>query len=105
MLKLKGFSRKDRVPSTYWIIGNPLPQNLLPRGWQRFPNRSSALMTDCSKSALKTKSKGDKGSPCLTSLLQRKGFPGIPFRSTDEEPEDKMALIQEIQLDENSYDA
>jgi len=52
------------------------------------------------KSATRTKSKGDKGSPCLTPLLQVKLFPGIPLSSTAEEADPKIFLTQLIQVSE-----
>ena len=56
------------------------------------------LMIDCKRSAASTNKSGDRGSPCLTPLLQRKTSPHTPFKITDEDPELRMALIQEIHL-------
>ena len=44
-------------------------------------------------SAAKTNSKGDSGFPCLTPLLHLKCFPGTPFKSIDEKPEEKILVI------------
>src|ERR1043165_3055725 len=45
-----------------------------------------SFTTDCNKSAAKTNSRGDKGSPCLTPLLHLNCFPGIPLRRTEDDP-------------------
>jgi hypothetical protein len=45
-----------------------------------------------------TNNKGDSGSPCLTPLLHLKNLPGTPFRSTADEPDDKIQWIQDIHL-------
>jgi len=50
-------------------------------------------MMDWSKSAAKTKSRGERGSPCLTPLLQWKVLPGTPFNRTVDVPELRMELI------------
>jgi hypothetical protein len=54
-----------------------------------FTERSSSkfmvyalFIIDCKRSAAKTKSKGDRGSPCLTPLLHLMGLPSTPFKST-----------------------
>lgn len=39
------------------------------------------------RSAANTNNRGDKGSPCLTPLLQWNLFPGTPLRKTEEVPE------------------
>jgi hypothetical protein len=51
---------------------------------------------DCRKSAARTNSKGDSGLPYLTPLLQLKVFPRIPFSSTVEVAEEKIASIHKI---------
>jgi hypothetical protein len=60
-------------------------------------------MTDCSRSAPRTKRRGERGSPCLTPLLYLNSFPGTPFSKTKEEPEERIALIHEIQLSEKTF--
>jgi hypothetical protein len=40
------------------------------------------------------KSKGDKGSPCLTPLVQWQVFPGTPLSRTNEVRELKMLFFQ-----------
>jgi hypothetical protein len=47
------------------------------------------FMMLCRRNAAKTKTIGERGSPCLTSLLQWNTFPGIPFNSI----EDVLELI------------
>jgi hypothetical protein len=44
-------------------------------------------MIACRISAPIAKRRGDKGSPCLTPLLQGKNFPGTPLRRTAVEAE------------------
>lgn len=51
---------------------------------------------DWSKSAAKTKSRGERGSPCLTPLLQWKVLPGTPFNRTADVPELRMESIQDL---------
>ena len=50
------------------------------------------------KSAASTKSRGERGSPCLTPLLQWIVLPGTPFRRILVVPDEKMLGIQEIQV-------
>ena len=56
----------------------------------------ASLIMDCRRSAASTKSSGDRGSPCLSPLLQWNTLPGTPFSRTDDVPELMMSLIQEI---------
>lgn len=51
------------------------------------PLLQALLIMEWSKSAVRTKTRGERGSPCLTPLLHKKGLPGIPFRSTEDSPE------------------
>lgn len=74
---------------------------IISQGVDNVPLLQAWLIMDCKTSAAKTKRRGDKGSPCLTPLLHLKGIPGTPFKRTAEEPEHKIALIQEIHLAEN----
>ena len=64
------------------------------RGSCRCPCWQASLITYCRSSAASTKSKGDKGSPCLTPLLQWNCFPGTPLSRMEEKPEEKITLIQ-----------
>jgi len=48
----------------------------------------------CRWSIARTKGRGDRGSPCLTPLLDSKSLPGKPFRRTDDVPEERMSFIQ-----------
>ena len=56
-----------------------------------------SLTTDWSKSTAMTNNNGESGSPCRTPDLQTKWLPGTPFKRTEEEPVDKMLLIQPVQ--------
>jgi hypothetical protein len=58
-----------RVSSAYWIIGK---SEVKVKGIGNFSESMSLalLMSVCKKSAARTKSKGESGSPCLTPLLQ-----------------------------------
>jgi hypothetical protein len=47
----------------------------------------------CSRSPASTKRREESGSPCLTPLLQSKGLPRMPFRSTVEDPELRILCI------------
>ena len=59
----------------------------------------AALLTStCSNSAAITKSNGESGFPCRTPLLHLKNFPGTPFRSSADEPEPSMLMIQSTHL-------
>jgi hypothetical protein len=54
---------------------------------------------DWRRSAANTNKRGEKGSPCLTPLLQWKVLPGTPLRRTEEVPEPRMSLIQLTHLE------
>jgi len=41
---------------------------------------------------------GERGSPCLTPLLQWIVLPGTPLKRTEDVPEEKMSFIHFIQL-------
>jgi hypothetical protein len=47
--------------------------------------------------------RGDKGSPCRTPLLHLNCLPETPLSSTDEDPEERMALIQDNHLSEKTF--
>jgi hypothetical protein len=55
----------------------------------RSPSLKALLIADWSKSAAKTKIRGDKGSPCLTPILQKNYLLGTPFRRTADLPKEK----------------
>jgi hypothetical protein len=82
-----------RVSSAYWMIGK---SEVNSRGMGSFSKfMSLALLTSvCKKSAARTKSKGENGSPCLTPLLQWNVLPGTPLRRTTEVHEEKTDDIQ-----------
>ena len=50
-------------------------------------------MTNWRSSTTRTKSKGDRGSPCLTPLLHLNYLPGVPFKRIEEKPEVKITDI------------
>ena len=74
--------------------------NLLKNLWRFFKSRAlvqhahilALFIIDRRKSVAKTKS-GERGSPCLTLLLQWKVLPRTPFNSTEEVPEFKSSFI------------
>ena len=85
--------RNSSVSPTYCSIGK-LSTSLF--GMDK-PKRSclfSLLTMLWSKSATSTKRRGERGSPCLTHLLQWTSFHGIPLRRIDEVPDDRMSCIQ-----------
>jgi len=53
----------------------------------------ASLITNWRSSAARTKSKGDRGSPCLTPLLHLNYLPGVPFRRIKEKPDVKIMEI------------
>lgn len=61
------------------------------------------LRIDWSISAARTKRRGERGTPCLTPLLQWTIFPGNPLRRTEEFLEFKTDLIHSIHLFPNPY--
>jgi hypothetical protein len=65
-------------------------------GSLKWPSCVALLMMDWSKSAAKTKSRGEGGSPCLTPLLQWNVLPGTPFNRTTDVPELRMESIQDL---------
>ena len=67
-------------------------------GGFRRPWLVALLITDCNKSAARTNSKGERGSPYLTPLLQWKTLPDTPLRRTEEVPELRIAFTQLIRL-------
>lgn len=56
------------------------------------------LMIDCKRFVANTNKCGDKGSPCLTALLQWNNFARLPFRRTKEVPVLTLSFIQAIHL-------
>src|ERR1041385_7905180 len=63
-------------------------------GKLRYPFLSKSLTTDWRRSAARTKSRGDKGSPCLNPLLHLNCLPGMPFNRTDEDPVSNSCCTQ-----------
>lgn len=63
------------------------------RGSRRRTRSFALLIIVCRKSATRTKSSDDKGSPCLTHLLQWKRLPRTPFNNTPNVPELIIILI------------
>jgi hypothetical protein len=66
-------------------------------GLEMAPSLKRSFITDCKRSDPNKYSKGDKGSPCQTPLLQTNCLPGIPFRRIAEVPELKISLIHPSQ--------
>jgi hypothetical protein len=81
-----------KVSLAYYIIGKSVEQT---KGIGRFKRCWSLalLRSVCNKSAASTNKRGERGSPCLTPLLQWKVFPGTPFRRMVEIPELKIEDI------------
>lgn len=81
-----------RVSSAYYNIGK---SEECWRGIGRFsrPCLFAMLVIDYKRSATNTNNRGDRGSPCLTLLLQWKTFPRVPFKSTEEVPVLKISFI------------
>lgn len=69
------------VSSAFWIIGKPLPSDSL-MGLDYNPIPKALLTILWRNSAPSTNSKGERGSPSLTPLLQLKLFPGTPLSRT-----------------------
>jgi hypothetical protein len=82
-----------KVSSAYWMIGNPLPSFSL-IGFEINPRLKALFTILCKSSAPRTKRSGDKGSPCLTPLLQLKEVPGTPFNRTAELAEENTICTQ-----------
>jgi hypothetical protein len=80
------------VSSAYWMIRKSLVYS---KGMGRLSIFKSLTLFNkvCRKSAAKTKSKGDRGSPYPTPLLQWKILPGTLLRRIVDVPELKMDLI------------
>jgi len=62
----------------------------------RNPSWAALLMIDCRRSTVNTNNKRERGSPCLTPLLQWKVLPGTLLRRTADVPELRMELLQSI---------
>jgi hypothetical protein len=78
-----------RVSSAYCTTGkSALGYGI---GSLKIPLSFRPFMTYWRISAANTNKSGDRGSPCLTPLLQVKFFPGTPFNKTEADPEDKIA--------------
>ena len=92
--------RMSNVSSAYCIIGKS-PPKLSEIGCFSTPISQALLTILCKRSAARTRSSGERGSPCLTPLLHLKVFPGIPLRSTDDVPDPRMFSIHFIQFDGN----
>ena len=87
-------SKMIKVSSAYCMTGkSELGDGI---GSLRKPCWAALLRMDCSRSAARTKSKGERGSPCLTPLLQWKVFPGILFNNTAEVPDLRIDSIHDL---------
>jgi hypothetical protein len=85
-----------RVSSAYCTIGKSSIGWAI-GAWMMF-GEAAWLIRTCNSSAASTKTRGDKGSPCLTPLLQLKNFPETPWRWTVVEAELRILVTQWIQL-------
>jgi len=90
---LPSAGKMSSVSSAYWTIGKSPPKVSLTRCF-RIPFLQALFTIDCSRSTARTKRSGDRGSPCHTPLLRRKGLPSIPLRRTENSPDHRMILIQ-----------
>lgn len=84
--------RMRRVSSAYCRIGKSPPKLSL-RGCFKISFCHALFTIVCSRSPASTKRREESGSPCLTPLLQSKGLPRMPFRSTVEDPELRILCI------------
>jgi hypothetical protein len=66
-------------------------------GWSKF-KEATWLTSTYSSSAANTKSRGERGSSCLTPLLHLKRFPGTPFSRTVVDLEFRILSIELIQI-------
>lgn len=67
-------------------------------GKLKLPKSFSLFTMVWRRSAARTNTSGDNGSPCLTPHLQWNTFPGTPFSRTDDVPVWRMDFIQEVHL-------
>ena len=86
-----------RVSSTYWMIGKS-DEELRGIGRFKIPLFLALFKMDWRRSAARTKRWDERGSPCLTPLLQCTVFPGIPLRRTLQVLEERIVLIQDSQV-------
>jgi hypothetical protein len=91
-----------RVSSSYCTNGKSL-EHCKGRGRLRKPMPLALLRMDCKRSAARTKRRGERGSPCLTPLLQWIVFLGTPFRRTLEVPTEMMLLTQDNHESPNPF--
>jgi hypothetical protein len=85
------------VSSAYWTIGKSQP-HLSGRGRERIPFYIAKFTTLCSKSAARTNKRGDKGSHCLTPLIQWNTLPDTPLRRMAEVPILNIIFIHFLHL-------
>jgi hypothetical protein len=86
-----------KVSSTYLRIGKE-GEHCRAKCLMRRPLFISTLTRDCRTSAAKIKSRGERGSPCLTPLLHWKEDPGMLFKRTYEVADSRSCLIQVHQV-------
>ena len=89
-------SKIKSVSSAYWIVGNSSPGQGI--GLLNKPREVGLFIIAWSRSAAKTNNNRERGSPYRTLLLQQFFFLGTPFSSTADVPEEKISLIQWIQV-------
>ncbi len=85
-----------RVSSTYWIIGNF--ESCWGIGWDSTPTSWALLIMDWSRSAARTKRRGERGSPCFTPRRQLKLVPGTPLSSTEVDEVEIISVTHLIQV-------
>jgi hypothetical protein len=86
-------SMTNKVSSAYYSIAK---SDVYPTLIDNLSNLLSMalLIIDCNRLAGRTKSKGDRGSHCLSPLLQWNTFPGTPFNKIEEVTDDKNFVTQ-----------
>ena len=85
------------VSSAYCMIGNLLLGSAS-IGSEKIPWVWALLTMHWRRSAARTKSKGESGSPCLTPLLHWNCVPGMPFNRTEVVALSKNFLTQSIHV-------
>jgi hypothetical protein len=90
---LASLGRISKVSSAYCTMGKS-PTNEPLNGCLITPKSQALLTIDCNRSAAKTNKSGERGSPCLTPLLQLKGLPGFPLRRIEDVPDFNRLWIQ-----------